>query len=437
MSYEKTLKWLNGFQKLGIKPGLNRIRNLMDKLGDPHDKYEVIHVAGTNGKGSVCRFLESMLVSEGYRVGVYTSPHMIDVAERITINKKMIPSGDLVVTLSKIKKVLDDMDDNGDPPSYFEVLTAAAFLYFYHKKVDFAVVETGLGGRYDATNVVKPLLTVITNVSVEHQKILGDKIEEIAFEKAGVIKKGVPVVTAAKGDALKIIKKEAGKKEALIKIVDEKNWERTDCSIKNQNFVVRSDSHSYNVETSLLGGFQGENIAVAVNALEILREKGVSISTRSIIDGVKKTRHRGRMEILDVDPVLLVDGAHNPAGLRGLKKSLKTDFRYDRMVLVLGIMLDKNIADMISTIVPEADIVVLTKPRNKRSSDPLKLKSVIKKQHLNKKVFIKNNVLDALRLAISFTKPKDVLCVTGSLFLVGETINIFEKTIKKNIIYIK
>ena len=220
MSFNDTLKWLYSFQKLGIKLGLERIGFISKQLGNPHKDYRVIHVGGTNGKGSVCMFLESILTSAGYKVGVYTSPHLQHISERLAIGKNRISEDELVSIVNKIKPVISMMIKNNNTPTFFEIITAIAFYYFSFNKVDFAIIEVGLGGRYDATNIVDSTVSIITNVSLEHQNILGKNIKDIAFEKAGIIKKNTPLITGAKGDSLKIIEMIANKRDLPIYKID-------------------------------------------------------------------------------------------------------------------------------------------------------------------------------------------------------------------------
>ena len=212
MNYEESIDWLYSFEKFGIKLGLERIINICKKLGDPQDKLKIIHVGGTNGKGTVCRLLGSILSNSGYKVGIYTSPHLQRFSERFLINEDEISKKDVVGLIEKIKPIIEEMIKKEKSPTFFEIVTAIAFQYFYEKSVDFAIIEVGLGGRFDATNIVIPEISIITNVTLEHQNILGKKVEEIAYEKSGIIKEKVPIITAATGRALVVIKENAKKK---------------------------------------------------------------------------------------------------------------------------------------------------------------------------------------------------------------------------------
>ena len=420
MNYDETITWLYSFEKFGIKLGLDRIKFICKELGEPQKSYKTIHVGGTNGKGSVCRFLQSILTKSGYKTGVYTSPHLQRFSERFIIDDKEISDSDIVILVKKIKPIVDKMIIEGSTPTFFEIISAMAFLYFKEKKVDFAVIEVGLGGRFDATNIVEPLLSVITNVTLEHQDILGNKIEDIAFEKAGIIKNKIPVITASKDCALDVIKKVAGEKEAPIYIIDIDSWKKIKGEVDLQEFFINGSLKEYNVKTSLLGEHQGENIALTIAAIEKLQMKGVYITDEAIVEGIEKAKNPGRMEIVSFDPLIILDGAHNIAGVTLLKKTLKNDFCYDKLILVLGILSDKNVKEMLEIIAPIGDFIVTTKSKNKRAAEPTKLKEIIEKLNFKNQVVLKNKVHEAVKYAKSIAKIDDLICVTGSLFTVGE-----------------
>jgi len=420
MDFEETVDWLYGFQKFGIKLGLERINHIARELGDPQKKYKLIHVGGTNGKGSVCKFLESVLSSSGYNVGVYTSPHLQHISERIVVGNNRITDGELILLVNKIKPIVDGMLEKENAPTFFEVFTALAFQYFSDKNVDFAVIEVGLGGRYDATNIVDPAISIITNVSLEHQNILGKNIEDIAFEKAGIIKNNVPVITASKNPALKIIEEIAKEKNAPISTIGKKNWKRLNSCIDNQEFLIKGFLKDYPVRTSMMGRHQGENITLALAAIEKLQMNGTYITDTSIIEGIEKTVNPGRMEIVSYDPLVLLDGAHNKAGMQTLVDTLKNDFEYDRLIVVLGILSDKDIRSMLSMITPFTAFFVITKSNNARACDPNELKKMIEKLGYKNEVVVKERILDALEYSKSIAKKEDLICVTGSLFTVGE-----------------
>jgi len=416
MNYKECIDWLYSFEKFGIKLGLDRIKHICKKLGNPQNSYKIIHVGGTNGKGSVCKFLESVLVKGGYKVGTYTSPHLQRFSERFVINNKEISESDIVKLVLEIKIIVDEMVKDGNIPTFFEIITAMAFQYFKNKNVDFAIIEVGLGGRFDATNIVDPIATIITNVSYEHEKILGDKIEDISFEKAGIIKKGIPIITAVTGKALDVIKKIALENNSTITIIDSDSWIKTRGENNWQEFQIYGSLKEYNVRTSIIGKHQGENIALAIGAIETLQMNGIYITDESIFEGFEKTRNPGRMEIVRNKPLVLLDGAHNVAGITYLRNTLEEEFIYEKLILIIGILSDKNIKAILDIITPIADIIVVTKSQNIRAFEPLSLKKMIGKND----IIVKDRVFDAIKYAKKIAKYNDVICITGSLYTVGE-----------------
>jgi len=420
MSFNDTLKWLYSFQKFGIKLGLERISFISKQLGCPHKDYRVIHVGGTNGKGSVCMFLESILTSAGYKVGVYTSPHLQHISERLAIGKNRISEDELVSIVNKIKPIISMMIKNNNSPTFFEIITAIAFYYFSCKKVDFAIIEVGLGGRYDATNIVDSTVLIITNVSLEHQNILGKNIKDIALEKAGLIKKNIPLVTAAKGESLKIIEMVANKSDIPIYKIDNKKWKRIKHNQISQDFVINGILKDYSVRTQMLGEYQGENIALTISAIENLQMKGIYITDADILDGFEKAFNPGRMEFVGYEPTILLDGAHNKAGMESLANSIRNDFRYNKLIVILGILADKDIPQMLSIIVPIASIVITTKSNISRDCEPSDLKKMIAKFNIKREVIVKENIIDAVEYAKSIAEKNDIICITGSLFIVGK-----------------
>lgn len=423
MNFDEALNWLYDFQKFGIRLGLERIQHLVNELGNPHHDMKVIHVAGTNGKGSVCRLIGSILQEGGYNVGVYLSPHLQRFSERMTVSNKEISEEDIASLVTTIKPIVDEMIKEENAPTFFEIVTAMAFQYFHDKNVDFAIIEVGLGGRYDATNVVNPLITVITNVSLEHENVLGKKIEDIAGEKAGIIKNDIPVITAATGKALTVIEKKVTDNNASLEIVDNKRWKRLHGDMNGQGFLIKGPLTEYHLNTLLLGLFQGENIALAIATIEQLQMNGTYLTDEAIINGIEKTVNPGRMEIVGTEPTILLDGAHNIAGMKSLKKTLEEDFVYERLILVLGILSDKNIQGILDIITPITDTIIVTKSHNERACDPSKLKEMIGR----KEVLVKNEISDAIDYAKKVAKKQDLICITGSLFTVGESKDYFDK----------
>jgi dihydrofolate synthase/folylpolyglutamate synthase len=419
-SYKDAFSWVCSFDKYGWVFGLERVRLLLQQLGNPHETLAVIHVGGTNGKGSVCKFISSILLSAGYSVGVYLSPHLERFSERIVVNDQEISADELTMLVSQIKPFVEEMIQQDNTPTFFEIVTVLAFMHFQNQSVDYAIVEVGLGGRLDATNVVNPLLSVITNVSLEHTDILGKEITSIASEKAGIIKEHIPVVTAATHDALNIIKTRAAEKHASLVCIDQKMWSRVFFQGLIQGFIIHGSFKDYNVKTSLLGQHQGENIALAIAAVERLQMKGVFIADHDIVEGIAATSHPGRMELVSREPLILLDGAHNPGGMKMLAETIKQDFSSYRLILVLGMLKDKDIRTMIVTIAPLAKIVILTKSANPRAADPSVLKFIVETVVEKTTVFVEPLLQNALRQAKRVADPHDLICVSGSLFNVGE-----------------
>ncbi len=412
--------WLNSFHKFGVKLDLSRIKYICRELKNPQNDYKIIHVGGTNGKGSVCKYLGSILKESDYKTGIYTSPHLEKFSERITVDNKEISEKELNTIFKKIKPIIDEMIKKDMNPTYFEIVTAISFLYFKIKKIDIAVIEVGLGGRFDATNIVKPILSVICNVTLEHEDRLGDTIEKIAFEKAGIIKKDISIITSAKDDSLKVIKKVSKEKNSKVYEINKYNWKRTYNNSKSQIFTINFLDKTMDVKTKNLGFFQGENIALAVSSAIILQKKGFKIDDKSIEKGIFNAKHPGRMEILSKNPIILLDGAHNIEGFKNLKKSLESDFKYDRLILVIGILKDKKYIDMLETIVPICDIVVTTKSSNKRSFNPFNLKKEVEYIDYKKTVIPFETIEKAVLYAKGEAGIKDMVCICGSLFTVGE-----------------
>ena len=431
MDFKESIDWLYSFKQYGSKLGLERISFLMKQLKNPQNNIKIVHVTGTNGKGSVCKFVGSILQKAGYSVGVYISPHLERFSERIVIDDREVSEEEITVLVEKIKPVVDEMIDNDNTPTFFEIVTAMAFLFFSDSSVDFAVVEVGLGGRFDATNVVVPVVSVITNISLEHTARLGEDVKSIAFEKAGIIKDNVPVVTAVKDDAKIVVEKTAKEKNAQVICIDKNSWKRLSHTIQYQEFLICGILNDYTVKTSMLGKYQGENIALAVTAAEQLQMNGTYLTDNDIIDGISTAFNPGRMEIIAEDPTILLDGAHNPAGMEMLEKTLKEDFEYERLVLVVGILEDKDIQRMLSVIIPVSDVVIVTKSKNARACEPTALKDRIKEIGYTKDLFVEKSLPKAIDHAKVMAGKKDVICISGSLFTVGEARSYFAKSSKQ------
>lgn len=448
-SYNDGLQYLNNLEKYGMKFGLKRIKALLKSFGNSQDKLSIIHIGGTNGKGSTSAMIASVLAKAGYKVGLYTSPHLVRFNERIRINGKEVPDRKIAELVEKVRNAECRMRNkrikNSHQPTFFEFTTAMAFLYFAEEKVDFAVMEVGLGGRLDATNVGKPLVSVITNIAKDHQAILGNRISNIAFEKAGIIKKGGILISGeTKPTALKVLAAECKNKKAMFYRLNRDFFvdENRESGVRSQKSEVRRFTFSgrrwalKDLETNLLGRHQQKNAACALAALEILEEtcprmpapasskqgflsgKGFRISESAVRKGLQGVSWTGRLELISKKPLIVLDCAHNPAGAKVLRNAIKKEFVYKRLFLVLGIMADKDIKGILSKLAPLAHTVILTRPKTERAASLDMLYREIKPYA--KSVKLIDNVEDACRVAVSMSNSNDMICITGSVFTVGE-----------------
>jgi dihydrofolate synthase/folylpolyglutamate synthase len=422
MNYEAAVSWVDRFHQFGIQLSLNRIQQVLENLNNPHQQIQCIHVAGTNGKGSVCRFINSILTSEGYKTGLYLSPHLVDFRERFQLNGTYISKHRFVDIVEEIQSVVDEFVRKKDQLTYFEVCTIIAFVFFAKEQVDYAIVEVGLGGRYDATNVIDPLVSVITNVSFDHQHVLGDTIQEITTEKAGIIKDGTPVVTGATDDALSVIRKICEKRNCSLSVVSKEKLCVKEASSSHQTILYHGMFDDYLVSTHQIGCYQPINIAVSIAAIEVLQQQGVFIRKESILKGMKKMKHPGRMHILREQPLIIVDGAHNPAAIKLVVHSITTLFSYDRFILIFGVMKDKAILEMLRDILPLADLIIVTEPRLDRSANCEEVANLILSIDDSKKIMKTHSVHKAIEQAITIADTSDLILITGSLFTVAEVL---------------
>lgn len=433
MTYEETLKKIHEFGKFGSKLGLERMNTLMEYLGNPQKTLKVIHVAGTNGKGSVCRYLYSVLQRNGYEVGLYTSPYLEKFTERIECNGAFISEKDLAVCTEKVLKQVEKLIEDGfESPTEFEVITAIAFLYFWKKKVEIVVLEVGLGGRGDSTNIIKnPLITVISSISYDHMEYLGDTLEKIAFEKAGIIKKGVPLVCNVKDlSAATAIFTLATKKNADVYNVadcllhDEasavKNVVFGDASMDSYHFSAEVMGENYeDVTLSMIGAHQVENALCALTVLEILRKKHIiNLSKEMVFQGMMQAKQIGRLEVLQKEPYVIIDGAHNGAGAKVLSDSLMKHFRGKKILLLIGMLADKEIDKMILDFAKTGAVLVATEPDNPRrlAAEELCLRV--------RKAGFPCEVAGLPKTAVQYVRTRmsefDVIVFAGSLYLVGK-----------------
>lgn len=412
--YARAVSYLYGLQKFGIKLGLERTSRLLNALGDPHKGMKFIHVAGTNGKGSVCAYVASALKEAGLKVGFYSSPHLVRFTERFRINDKEIDRRDVALLADQVREV----SDPNDQPTFFEATTVMALSYFQREKTDIAVMEVGMGGRLDSTNVITPLAAVITNISMEHQQYLGTRLMDIAFEKGGVIKEGIDVITGVtQPRVLDLYQRSCSEKGArLLRLGKEIRYRTTGNGLHYYGPLKRIEG----IKPSLLGVFQSRNAAMAMGVLELLEEKGYPIKEEDIRKGFSNTYWPGRMQLVSSRPAIVLDGSHNPAAIRTVASTLDKTFSYKRLILVMGIMADKDIPAMLREIVPIADFVVYTRPVYARAADPEVL-------HEKARGFCvpcekTQTISQALERARELAEPDDLILVCGSLFTVGEAL---------------
>jgi len=438
MNYPQVLDYLSSLEQLGIKFGLYNIRKLLKVTGIFDEKFRIIHITGTNGKGSVAIFLSSILRQAGFRVGLYTSPHLIDFRERIQVDGRCISKKKVAELLSQLLFLTGaHRPELSLKPTYFEIMTALALQYFTQANVEIAILEVGMGGRLDATNVFKhSLVSVITNVNHEHTQYLGRRISDISREKAGIIKSDGIVITGAKQKkALGVIEEVCRKKKArLFRLGKDIKFQHLDCKRNGRNFrdFQRFDYQGIfdtyrDVRIKLLGRHQVENAALALGAIEGLRLRGIQVAEQDLRKGLEKARWPGRLEVLNCvnrrgeNCKVVLDGAHNPAAMRCLKEALlESVIPHRRLILVLGILKDKDVKRMVAEIVPLCHEVVVTSPLTERSLDKNLLSREVMNYLPSSRVRMENGVGEALNRALEIAHTKDLICVTGSLYTVGE-----------------
>jgi dihydrofolate synthase/folylpolyglutamate synthase len=422
MNMDDAMAWLAGLDSHGVILGLDRIRLLMQQLGDPHRRFPSIHIAGTNGKGSTATFLAAVLQEAGFRTGLYTSPHLSRFTERIKISGVEIAEEQVTTLAERLRAIIRSAPETV-APTYFEVTTAMAFAYFGEQQVDYAVVETGLGGRLDATNLLNPLFSVITNVAMEHTDCLGDTLEQIAREKGGIIKAGVGVLTAAAvPEALDVLRELCARQGSrLVRVGGEIRPEavvlhRGDGS-RCFDYVGRGIRWP-GLRVNMLGDYQVENATLALGVVEGLIANGAQIPEDAVRRGLAAARWPGRLEMISTEPRILLDGAHNPHAAHALRRALENDLSFDRLTLVLGILHDKDIPAVAEQLLPLADQLILTRPAYIRGEDPHRLARRIPAPR--QALHVCEHIPEAVGKALSLYRRGDLIVITGSLYTVGE-----------------
>lgn len=426
MTYPEALRYLESFINYEKKDSydynksfkLDRMKKLSSLLGDPQKSINSVHVAGTKGKGSTCAIVHSILKGAGFRAGLYTSPHLVSFRERIRINDDLISQEDVGRISNVVKTAVERLGD--DKPSFFEVYTAIAYLYFKEKKVDFAVYEVGMGGRLDATNIIEPLVSCVTPISYEHTQKLGNTLGQIAFEKAGIIKENSICVSAPQEEeALDVIEDACRKRNSkLILVGRDILFKEIESGDKKEICSISGMAGEYpRLKMNLLGRHQVINAATAIGAVEALRFYNLNLPIQAVRSGVEDARWPGRLEVVSRDPFIILDGAQNRASASALALAVKKAFSYKRLILVCGISNDKDIKGIFEELLPITDFVILTKASiAERASDPHRLKEFVN----GKGVSLTGDTAEALRSARAMAEDGDLVLVTGSLFVVGE-----------------
>jgi dihydrofolate synthase/folylpolyglutamate synthase len=414
---------------------LRRMDELLGRLDDPHLKARTVHIAGTKGKGSTAAMVASVLSTAGYKTGLYTSPHLTDLRERFRIDGELISEAVIIELVDRLKPEVEIVNQEAryGRLTTFEILTALGFLYFAKEGVDFQVVEAGLGGRLDATNVVRPEVCIITAIGLDHTDVLGDSLAQIAGEKAGIIKPGSVVASSPQTDEAACVIKERCIENniRLVRAGIDVNWQSHGFKLDRQLLEIKGRLTDYRIALPLLGSYQRENAAVAVAALEVLAENGFNITHNDIITGFEKVSWPGRFQVMGQKPLVVVDGAHNPASIRQFKLSLADYIKnclgfeekskpFDRAILVIGASLDKDIGGIVSELFPLFNEAIVTRSRHPRAMVATSIMAEFRKYGLEP--HIAESVAQAVSLALSRAGKRDLVCITGSLFVAGEAV---------------
>lgn len=430
MNYPETLNYFEALERIGIKLGLENIKKLLSLSGNPESELDFIHIAGTNGKGSTAAFMAEILKASGYRVGLYTSPHLVRFEERISLNGIPISEERLAKLATYYRDLIEKEKDFS--PTFFEVTTALAFKYFAEEKVKIGVMEAGMGGRLDATNVIKPEAAVITSLSQDHVQYLGQRLADIAGEKFSIIKPGVAVVAGVGQKILKEKLKEicARNKNPLTLLGKDIQYRLFKSDLTGQEFEIHPHTqldygHSSKwlgvgarLKIKLLGLHQLDNAVLAIAGVEILRERGYNITLPQLREGLRNTSWPGRFEKVSTRPYIILDGAHNLEAVKKLKEALRYYFPRRGIVLVLGIMADKNWPLMVRTLAPLARLVITGQVSGERACPSEKLGQ--EALRFTKEVIMSSSIREALATALDRASEEEVICVTGSLYVVGE-----------------
>lgn len=425
MNYRQAMEYTESLSAGGIVPGIGSIKELCRRLGNPQDELKFVHIAGTNGKGSVLAYISTILKCAGFRVGRYFSPVIFEYREKIQINEKMISKAALCEGLELLKNICEEMTRDGFvQPTLFEVETALAFWYFKKKNCDIVVLETGMGGLEDATNLVSTTITsVITSVGMDHMKFLGSTLEEIAVQKAGIIKEGCPAVTMCQqAGVMEVLEKTAKEKHCTLRMADSAKASRVRYGMEKQKFDYDGMK---NLEITLAGQFQIDNAVLALEAVRSLAEQGFEVSEANLRKGLKETVWRGRFTILRKKPLFVIDGAHNEDAAQKLAKSIEFYFTNKRIIYIMGVLKDKQYERIIDLTHEYAEqIITVTPPDNKRALPAYELAKEIAKVHPN--VTAVDSLEEAVEMSMLLAGSEDVILAFGSLSYLGKLADIVE-----------
>ena len=404
---------------------LNRMQKLLSLLGNPHKKIHTVHIGGTKGKGSTATMLARMLEANGYNVGLYTSPHVVHLHERITVNAKMISDSEMCGLLNRIYAPVEKISKT-DPPTFFEIMTALAFMYFLDKAVDIAVIETGLGGRLDSTNVIKPKVIGITSLSIDHQYLLGDTIDSIAKEKAGIFKRGVPAITVQQEpSAMRVLQSQATAVKAPLSVTgsDIDFSHRFETSREHgphtRICLTTPTSKFEHLRVPLHGKHQAINCGLALAMLDKLKSAGYKIDNDKATEGLNKVSLAGRMEMIWDDPRIMIDAAHNAASIQALIHAIGQNIPYDSMVVIFGCNNDKDVKGMLQKLQYGADKVIFTRSNSAKAMSPEDLAEMYT-EICGKMCQTAPSLGQALQLAKNAVSKEDLICITGSFYLIGQ-----------------
>lgn len=428
MKYEEAMKYITEVGNFGSNYGLERTYKLLEHLGNPERDLKLIHIAGTNGKGSTTSMITEILMGEGYKVGMYTSPFIEEFEERIQINRNNIPKESLAILMDEIKVAVDKVIEAGyNHPTEFEIITVLMLLYFKKENIDFGVIEVGLGGTLDSTNVIKPIIQVITSISFDHTNLLGNTLEKIAMEKAGIIKKGIPtVIYPQQEEVLKVIKNKCFEMDSELYIANNENLKFKNIVNLDKPYQLLKYNNEIDILLPLLGEHQIINLSVAMQAIEVLNNKNIiDISIANIVKSIKNVSWKGRLEVLSNNPYVVIDGAHNIQGIKTLSRNIKKYFKYENLYLILGILADKDVEEMIKIITPMAKKVYSVTPNSIRGELAESLKDEVSKFNKNCKAFDKYE--EAYLEALNDASEKDLILASGSLYMIGDMRKIIRK----------